>query len=69
MKAEPVDDGGAHQSTQVIDFCVQQAWPQMRESLKKSINGVFRDGSTLENLLQDLHSRKVDPTRHPSMIL
>ena len=36
---------------------------------QKSINGVFRDGSTLESLLRDLHSRKVDPTRHPSMIL
>ena len=36
---------------------------------QKSSNGVFRDGSTLESLLRDLHSRKVDPTRHPSMIL
>ena len=76
VKAEPVDDGGAHESAQDIDFCVQQAWPQMQllplselKYTQKSINGVFRDGSTLERLLRDLHSRKVDPTRHPSMIL
>ena len=76
VKAEPVDDGGAHESAQDIDFCVQQAWPQMRllplselKYTQKSINGVFRDGSTLESLLRDLHSRKVDPTRHAGMIL
>ena len=76
VKAEPVDDGGAHESAQDTDFCVQQAWPQMRllplselKYTQKSINGVFRDGSTLESLLRDLHSRKVDPTRHAGMIL
>ena len=77
VKAEPVDDGGAHESAQDTDFhSGQQAWPQMRllplSELKypqKSINGVFRDGSTLESLLRDLHSRKVDPTRHAGMIL
>ena len=76
VKAEPVDDGGAHESAQDTDFCVQQAWPQMRllplselKYTQKSINGVFRDGSILESLLRDLHSRKVDPTRHAGMIL
>ena len=71
-----MDDGGAHESTQDIDFCAQQACPQMRllplselKYTQKSINGVFRDGSTLESLLRDLHSRKVDPTRHAGMIL
>ena len=77
VKAEPVDDGGAHESAQDTDFhSGQQAWPQMRllplsklKYTQKSINGVFRDGSTLESLLRDLHSRKVDPTRHAGMIL
>lgn len=77
VKAEQVDDGGAHESAQDTDFhSGQQAWPQMRllplselKYTQKSINGVFRDGSTLESLLRDLHSRKVDPTRHAGMIL
>ena len=77
VKAEPVNDGGAHESAQDTDcHSGQQAWPQMRflrlselKYTQKSINGVFRDGSTLESPLRDLHSRKVDPTRHAGMIL
>ena len=76
VKAEPVDDGEAHESAPDIDFCAQQACPQMRllplselKYTQKSINGVFRDGSTLESLLRDLHSRKVDPTKHANMVL
>ena len=77
VKVEEVDDEGALESVQGKDcHSGQQAWPQMRllplselKYTQKSINGVFRDGSTLEGLLRDLHSRKVDPTRHANMVL
>ena len=77
VKEEPVDDGRAQESAQDKDcHSGQQAWPQIRclrlselKYTQKSINSVFRDGSTLETLLRDLHSRKVDPTKHANMVL
>ena len=76
VKVEAVDDEGAQEPVQCKDcHSGQQAWPQMRllplSALKytqKSIDGVFRDGSALESLLRDLHSKKMDPTRHANMV-
>ena len=77
MKAEAVEDEGAQESVQGKDCdSGQQNWPQMQllplselKYTQKLINTVFRDGSTLGSLLRDLHSKKVDPTRHANMVL
>ena len=77
VKAEAVDDEGAQESVQGRSCdSGQQTWPQMQllpvselKYTQKSINTVFRDGSTLGSLLRDLHSKKVDPTRHANMVL
>ena len=78
VKVEPAVDGGRAQESAQDKDCHsgQQAWPQMwllrlseLKYTQKSINCVFRDGSTLESLLRDLHSRKVDPIKHANMVL
>ena len=54
----------------------QLTWPQTHrlrmsdlQYTRASITGVVRGESTLESLLRDLRSRKLDPTRHPSTVM